>query len=288
MTGFGSAEGPAAGGRIRIDVRTVNHRHLNLALKVPGDLAPLEGDLRESLRRAFDRGHIGVSALWVEPPPRGLGGFSVNLERARAVVTGLTELKSRLGLAGEVDLAMVLRQPDVVSPGAGEEVAVTWPEIEPTLARAVAECKATRRREGNALAAELAHRLSLLEAAAGRIAGRAPERLVKERDRLRAAVSQLLEGRATDEQRLAQEIAFLADRLDITEELVRFSAHLAACRQILARDGPVGKELGFLVQELGRETNTMGSKANDGEIAQQVIAMKGELEKFREQLENLE
>jgi uncharacterized protein (TIGR00255 family) len=145
-----------------------------------------------------------------------------------------------------------------------------------------------RRREGAALAAELRHRLDLLEASAGIIARRAPERLVRERERLRAAVSELLAGAAVDEARLAQELAYLADKLDITEELVRFRAHVAACRDTLGADKPVGKQLGFLAQELGREVNTMGSKANDAEIAQQVIAMKGELEKFREQLENLE
>jgi len=101
-------------------------------------------------------------------------------------------------------------------------------------------------------------------------------------------VSELLDGRAVDEARLAQELAFQADRLDITEELVRFRAHIAAVREALAADRPAGKQLGFLAQELGREVNTMGSKANDAAIAQEVIAMKGELEKFREQLENLE
>ena len=112
--------------------------------------------------------------------------------------------------------------------------------------------------------------------------------MARERDRLRAAVTQLLDGRTVDEQRLAQELAFLADKLDITEELVRFAAHVAACREALGKDQPVGKQLGFLAQELGREVNTMGAKANDAEIVQQVVAMKGELEKFREQLENLE
>jgi uncharacterized protein (TIGR00255 family) len=165
---------------------------------------------------------------------------------------------------------------------------VTFAEVEPIVARAAEECKAMRRREGAALGAELRHRLDLLEASAGIIARRAPERLVRERERLRAAVSELLAGAAIDEARLAQELAYLADKLDITEELVRFRAHVAACREALAQDKPVGKQLGFLAQELGREVNTTGSKANDAEIAQRVIAMKGELEKFREQLENLE
>jgi uncharacterized protein (TIGR00255 family) len=145
-----------------------------------------------------------------------------------------------------------------------------------------------RAREGDALAVELRHRLDLLEESGETIAARAPSRLVRERERLRAAVTELLDGRQPDEGRLVQELAFHADRLDITEELVRFRAHLAAAREALAADRPVGKQLGFLAQELGREVNTMGSKANDVEITQQVIAMKGELEKFREQLENLE
>ena len=128
----------------------------------------------------------------------------------------------------------------------------------------------------------------LLEQGAQQIAARAPERLVRERDRLRGAVAQLLDGRTVDEERLAQELAFLADKLDITEELVRFKAHATAVREALTSDEPIGKRLGFLAQELGREVNTMGSKAGDAEIAQHVVAMKGELEKFREQLENLE
>jgi uncharacterized protein (TIGR00255 family) len=160
--------------------------------------------------------------------------------------------------------------------------------VEPIVARAAAECRAMRAREGAALAADLLARLAALEGSAAIIADRAPERLVRERDRLHASVTQLLAGRPLDDQRLAQEIALLADRLDITEELVRFRQHLVACRAALAGDKPAGKALGFLAQELGREVNTMGAKANDAVIQQAVIAMKGELEKFREQLENLE
>lgn len=288
MTGFGAAEGPAAEGRIRVEIRTVNHRHFNPSLKLPSDLAALEGELREQLRREFERGHIAVTVRWAEPPPRQATGFSVNVERARAMALALADLQARLGVPGEVDLAMLLRQPEVVTAGPEPEVMVAWADLEPTVAQAVAECKAMRAREGHILAEELRHRLTLLESAAQRIAARAPERLPRERDRLRAAVTQLLDGRPMDEQRLAQELAFLADKLDITEELVRLRAHLEASRVALAGKGPLGKQLGFLAQELGREVNTIGSKAGDAEITQQVILMKGELEKFREQLENLE
>jgi uncharacterized protein (TIGR00255 family) len=287
MTGFGAAEGPAAGGRLRIEIRTVNHRYFNLAAKLPSELSAVEGELRERLRREFDRGHVVVQGRWLEYPARA-GGFSVDLERARLVAGRLKELQSALGLGGEVTVELVARQPEVVSAGGDGMVELPWSEVEPIVAQAAAECRAMRRREGDALVAELRHRVTLLGAAAERVAARAPGRLVRERERLRAAVAALLEGRAVDEGRLAQELAFQADRLDITEELVRFRAHLAAVEEALAAERPVGKQLGFLAQEVGREVNTMGSKANDAEIAQEVVAMKGELEKFREQLENIE
>jgi uncharacterized protein (TIGR00255 family) len=287
MTGFGAAEGGVGGGRLRVEIRTVNHRYFNLAAKLPSDLGALEGDLRERLRREFDRGHLAVQARWTEYPERA-GGLAVDLHRARLVTARLRELQTALGLGGEISLELVARQPEVLSTTSEAATEVPWSEVEPIVAQAAADCRAMRAREGEALARELRHRLDLLETAAGLIAERAPGRLVRERDRLRTAVAELLDGRAADETRVAQEIAFQADRLDITEELVRFRAHVAAVREALEADRPAGKQLGFLAQELGREVNTMGSKANDAEISHQVIAMKGELEKFREQLENLE
>jgi uncharacterized protein (TIGR00255 family) len=287
MTGFGAAEGPVAGGRLRVEIRTVNHRHFNLAARLPSELASLEGELRERLRRDFDRGHLAVQARWAERPAQD-DELTVDLERARAVVARLRELQSALALPGDISLELVARQPEVFGTDGGDRAEVAWADVEPVVAQAAAECRAMRRKEGDVLADELRHRLDLLEAGARGVAERAPERVMRERDRLRGAVRELLDGRALDEQRLAQELAFLADKLDITEELVRFRAHVAAAREALAADRPAGKQLGFLAQELGREVNTMGAKANDAEIAHLVIAMKGELEKFREQLENLE
>src|SRR5579884_558165 len=243
MTGYGSAEGVVRGGRLAVEIRTVNHRYYSPQVKLPADLAALEGQVREWLRRGVERGHVTVTARWLEPPA-GSGGVVVDVERARQVVAAARELKKRLRLKGDVDLAFVARQPGA--------------------------------------------RLDALEAAARAIEARAPARLEAERARLQRAVADLAGGVALDEQRLAVESALLADRLDITEELVRLRAHLAACREALHADGAVGKRLGFLAQELGREVNTIGAKANDAAIAQGTIAMKGELEKLREQLENLE
>lgn len=286
MTGYGAGEAELAGGRVRIEVRTVNHRYFNLSLKIPQDLAALEAPFREFLKGAFERGHIAVSGRWATQPEIG-PAMSLDVERARPVVVRLRELRQALRLDGDIDLGLVLRQPELAGPPA-ESPEVPWEAVEPAAREAVEGCQAMREREGAALADELRLRLDLLETAAGEIARLAPERVVRERDRLRTAVRDLLDGAAPDETRVAQEIAFLADKLDITEEMVRFAAHVAAARLALGATGPVGKQLGFLAQEMGREVNTMGSKANDAGITAQVIVMKGELEKFREQLENLE
>jgi uncharacterized protein (TIGR00255 family) len=156
------------------------------------------------------------------------------------------------------------------------------------LDRAMADVVAMRRREGEALAADLAGRMTAMETHVSHVADRAPQRLEAERDRLRKAVADLLEGHTLDESRLSQEIALLADKLDITEELVRLRTHLDAFRETLREEGAIGKRLSFLGQEMLREVNTIGAKANDAEITHAVIGMKGELEKIREQVENLE
>ncbi len=150
MTGFGAAEGPAAGGRLRVEIRTVNHRHFNLAPKLPSDLSALEGDLRERLRREFDRGHVAVHARWTEYPERA-GGLAVDLDRARLVTARLRELQSALGLAGDVTVEMVARQPDVLSTTLEAAIEVPWTEVEPIVGHAAAECRAMRAREGAAL-----------------------------------------------------------------------------------------------------------------------------------------
>ena len=287
MTGFGSADGTVLGGRLRVEIRTVNHRYYNPQFKLVFELASVEGQLRERLRQLLDRGHVVVTARWVEAPPTD-GAVAVDLARARQVVAAAHELKKQLKLKGEIDLAFVARQPEVLSTHTDGAGAAAWIDVEPIVAQAAQEVLAMRTREGRALAADLSARLDALEAGAAAVAERAPARLAAELARLKQAVAELAGAVSVDPQRLAVEIALLADRVDINEELVRLRTHLAACRETLAGEAAVGKQLGFLAQELLREVNTIGSKANDAAITQTVIAMKGELEKFREQLENLE
>jgi uncharacterized protein (TIGR00255 family) len=287
MTGFGAAEGPAGKGQLRVEIRTVNHRFFNPAFKMPGELASLEAELRERLKREFARGHIAVSVRWADGGRSG-GTLQLNVDRAREAMARLRELQTAVGISGEISLELLARQMDVLSIDEPESAPIAWADVEPVVAQAALECRAMRRREGDALGAELGRRLEAIEQLGAAVEERAPERLVRERDRLRASVSQLLDGRSMDEARLAQELALHADRLDITEELVRLRAHLAAAGDALRLEDAVGKQLGFLAQEIGREINTIGSKANDATIGQLAIAMKGELEKFREQVENLE
>jgi len=287
MTGYGAAEGALGGGELALEVRTVNHRHLNVQFKLPHGLQRMESEVRARLRERLERGHATVFARWTLEPERPTE-VSLNLERARAMTEALRELKAALGLEGEIDLGFVARQPEVLSAGAPEEPALDAAELLAVLDEALDGVVAMREREGQALGRELSERLDNLERGLARIEERAPQRAERERDRLRAAVTELLDGRQLDEDRLSQEIALLADKLDVTEEIVRLKTHLEACRHTMGGGAAAGRQLAFLGQELLREINTIGSKANDGEIAQVVIGMKGELEKVREQVENIE
>lgn len=287
MTGYGEAEGDVGSRRLRAEIRTVNHRFFHFAPRLPSDLAALEASIRDRVRTDLERGHVSVSARWVEEHA-GEPAFTVDAGRAAQVLSRLRELQASLGLAGEPSLELVVRQPDVMTWQVPTTEPVTWEEVEPVFGAAATQCRAARAREGEALAGAIAESLDAMDRDAARIAELAPARLVRERDRLRQAVAELLDGTAPDETRLAQELALHADRLDIREEQVRLAAHVAACRAALGADGPVGKQLGFLAQEMGREVNTIGSKAADAEIAAAVIRLKGELERIREQLENLE
>ena len=200
-------------------------------------------------------------------------------------------MRVALGVPGEVDLAMLARFGDLFRAPEADAV----PEVDAAMLREMAEeamngLLALRRAEGARLREDMEGRLAAMSASLDGVAARAPERLVRERDRLRAAVRELSEQVGVDEDRLAREVAYLAERWDVNEEIVRFRAHLAAFREALELDGgePVGKRLGFLVQEMLREANTLGSKANDAGIAQASMAMKEEIERLREQVENVE
>ncbi|HXV86973.1 MAG TPA: YicC/YloC family endoribonuclease [Gemmatimonadales bacterium] len=287
MTGFGTADVSVAGGLLQVELRSVNHRHLNLHFKLPADLQRLESDLRDRIRDRVERGHVTVAARWLAEPVRE-GAARLDLGRAREYARLATELKSALALPGEVDLAWVARLPGVLQDGDTGRADVAAGEVLTALDAALAAMVSTRTIEGAALGAELERQVDVIERELAQVEQRAPARLAGERDRLQRAVAELLNGARLDEARLAQEIALHADRLDFREEIVRLRTHLAAARAALAATAACGRRLGFLGQEMLREINTIGSKANDAAIAHAVISMKEAVERFREQVENLE
>jgi uncharacterized protein (TIGR00255 family) len=287
MTGFGAAEGLVGRSRVTIEVRSVNHRYFSASLKLPGALSRWEGEVREALRRGVSRGHVTLTSR--ADRPDSTGATVIDEARVAEYVQRLRALQQRFGLDGGLDLSTVLRLPDVVTV-VGEDDQGTGEELVAIVDKAVAAMAVMREQEGVRLAAFLEDRLQVIEEAVDRLAARAPERVVEQRDRLREAVRELADGVSVDEGRLAQEVAILADRLDVQEELERFRSHLTAFRTALRGGSPdgVGKRLGFVLQEMLREANTTGSKANDVGLTRDVLIIKEELERAREQVENLE
>lgn len=287
MTGFGQAEGTVGTSRVLIEVRTVNHRFFSPSIKLPAAFGRWESEVREAMRLKVSRGHVTLSARSERLASQAI---SIDEQRFAAVVVQLRSLHDQHGLVGGVDLATVLRMPDVMGASSEDDDTGTVSELLVIVDRALDHLSRARSEEGARLAVILQERTEVVQGALQRIASRAPERLASQRDRLRAAVRELAEGVAIDEARLAQEIAILADRMDVSEELDRFQSHITAFRTILAGADaePVGKRLGFILQEMLREANTTGSKAADAAILHDVVSIKEELERIREQVENLE
>lgn len=288
MTGFGTADGAVGAMRVSVELRSVNHRFFNPSIKLPSALSKWEPEVRESLRKAISRGHVTVTAR-VERAAED--NAVIDEPKFASYVKRLMELKERYALEGSLDLGTVLRLPDVIRGQTEDEAEGTAAELVSIVERAAAALNASRESEGMRLRSFLSERIAQVEGAVGRIAERAPQRITEQHERLRNNVAELTSGVQVDEQRLAVEIALLADRLDVGEELERFHSHLAAFRETLAGsggEGGVGKRLGFLLQELLREANTTGSKANDTAMTREVLSIKEELERIREQVENLE
>jgi uncharacterized protein (TIGR00255 family) len=267
-------------------LRSVNHRFFNATIKLPAELSRWEGEVREALRKRLSRGHITLNAR----VDRGVAGPPlIDEERFEAYVGLLRDLKNRFGLAGDVDVATVLRMPDVMSSisEGSEGEASAFLELVDAAAQNLVN---SRQQEGERLGTYLLDRLAIVEAALSRIGQRAPQRLIEQRARTLESIKHIANGVQVDEQRLAMEIAIQADRLDVQEELSRFGSHVVAFRRSVSdgSEDPVGKRLGFLLQEMLREANTTGSKANDSAILADVVTVKEELERIREQVENLE
>lgn len=287
MTGFGTAEGEVGPLRVAVELRSVNHRFFNPSIKLPSALARWESDVREALRQRVSRGHVTLTARIERRADAAAGIDEAAFEQS---LTQLRALKKRFKLGGELDVATVLRVPGVISGGSDDVVIESAEGLVALVDASVVALMRMREAEGKRMGDVISERLAIVAGALDRIAARAPARIAAQRDKLRANVQEIAGGVAVDEQRLALEIAILAERVDVGEELDRFRSHITAFRETLrAEDGePVGKRLGFLMQEMLREANTTGSKANDAAMQKDVVLVKEELERIREQVENLE
>lgn len=291
MTGFGDAELDTPAGRLRIEVKTVNHRFFNANVKTPHGFDRFERAIVEVLKTHIQRGHVSAS-LSIDRSHAEVGqGVNVDLDKARGYRDALSALHRELDLDDPPSLAMLARFTDVFRAPETDRTAGVEPEDVDRVTDAAAEaCKRMRSQEGERLHVDLVGRLDAIGTQLDVVDARAPERLVEHRDRLREAVRALSEQVEVDEERLAREIAFLAEKWDLNEEVVRFRSHIELFHEALdgTAEEPVGKRLGFLVQEMHREANTIGSKANDTEVGHASVAIKEEIERLREQIENVE
>ncbi len=286
MTGFGRGTSSGNGVETVVEIQTVNNRFLDVTLRGGREVAALESKVRDLIRERLERGKVTVSITW---HGESEGEPQADLQKAKAYHEALLSLKDELSLTGDVDLAIVAGFRDVISSTTMEhDDDVAWEYTGPGVKAALEALVGMREREGEALAADLSQRFVQLQASLQQIEELAPGRTTAYAERLKARVEEMFEGISLDEDRIHHEIAIFADRIDISEEGTRLKSHLDQARTLMEGAAPAGRQLNFLLQEMHREVNTLGSKANDQEISHLVVGMKEELEKIREQVQNIE
>lgn len=288
MTGYGKGEAAYAGGRIVVELRCVNHRYGEISVKLPRVLMPFENEIKKRVAEKLNRGKIDVFIQLESAAQAGVP--TANLPLARGYYRALTSIREALGLAEEVDLALIAAQRDVIAVSAEAEAAIEEipAELVEALEAGLARVDQMRSFEGESLRADFKKRRETLAELIARVEKRAPSVVAEYAQKLKERIQALTQESGLPEERVALEVALLADKCDITEELVRLESHLRQFDETLERSEPVGRKLDFLLQEINREVNTIGSKANDAEIAACVVELKGELEKIREQVQNVE
>jgi uncharacterized protein (TIGR00255 family) len=288
MTGFGRAEGETTWGKVVVESRSVNHRYCDINIKLPKRLTLFENRIKEIIRSEVSRGRIDVS-LRLDTVGEERVQLSVDLELAQQYYRVLQELKEKLQLKDDITLNLLAGTKDIIT--AKEEsgdIEPYWEEILPILKQSFKNMDDMKRFEGESLTKDLQKRLEHIAQQLQMIKQQFPAHLKAAFSRLHERLRSLLEGMEIDPLRFQQEVAFLGERTDITEEIVRAESHLAQFCSLLGGNEPVGRKMDFLLQEIHREVNTVSAKANDAEISQRVVEMKSELEKIREQVQNIE
>jgi len=288
MTGYGHGEASEEGITAIAEVRSVNSRYFEVNTRLPRSLSLRENDVRETVRAKAGRGKINVVVSIERESANGIP-LKINKAAAKSYVKLLNDLRKTSGIKEKVTLDHLLKFSEVIEAGELESAdEKEWTVAEKALTKALDELRLMRQKEGNELRKDLEVRIQSLEGKIDLIEKLSKESIPEQRTRLRERIQQLLTNGAVDENRLELEIALLADKLDVTEECVRFRSHNKFFLEALINEESAGRKLNFLVQEMNREANTVGSKAADATIAHLIVEVKEELEKIREQLQNVE
>lgn len=289
MTGYGRGEAGSDAKGFTVEIRSVNHRFCEVVTRLPKSYAALEDRVRKTIQEKISRGRLDVFITVNNFDCGKNKSVSVDKELAQAYFNALQELADTVGAIGNISAVELARLPDVlVLEEKQEDLETVWSAMLAAVQQATDNLVVMREQEGRRLAEDILHRIDIIEQINNEVSERAPLVVEDYRERMRQRIQELLGDVDLDENRLATEVAFFADRGNITEEIVRLRSHFKQIREAMKAPEPVGRKLDFLVQELNREVNTIGSKANDTQISTQVIAAKSEIEKIREQVQNIE
>lgn len=288
MTGFGRGSVRIKGGKITVEIKTINHKFFDASLKLPNGLSVFEDRVKEILQKRVGRGKIILNLSYEGSGLKG-GRVSINAQAAKSYFHELVKLRRELGLRDEITTKDIVALPGVVSYEVSEStLAEAWPKVKDAVEKSIDHLIADRRKEGRSIYVDLTARAKLIEKMLGAIKARAYLNIEEYRKRFADRIKDLTGGKEIDRGRLEIEVAIFAKNCDISEEITRLSNHLVNFTRTIAGPGEVGKKIDFIAQELHREINTIGSKASDFKISKNVIEIKGEIEKIREQAKNLE
>jgi uncharacterized protein (TIGR00255 family) len=290
MTGYGRAEAVLMGRKFAVEMKSVNHRFLEISLRLPGLLAPLETQIKKRIGERCSRGRIEATVrVDMEGNAESDGRYALNLPLLKNYHALLGQMKEELSLEGEITLAMLTGFRDIFVPTeSAQNPEILWESLAQCFDEAIGALNEMREREGQSLRRDLEERLAQLAVVLESIAVRSPQVVLDYQKRLADRVRELSGGMVVDEGRLLQEVAMMAEKSDITEEIVRFRSHIEQFHDLFQGADAGGRKIDFLIQEMGREINTIGSKSSDAGISRDVIEIKSELAKLREQVQNLE
>ena len=289
MTGYGRVDAGKDGFKFTVELNSINRKQSDISINLPKELIELESRIRDEINAHLSRGRINVVVAFHRSNAKAEDQVELDMGLAKAYHRAIQKLQKEIKLNGSLTLDTILRAPGVMKLAETTvDAESVWPHVEAALRKAIGGLVKMREKEGKFLANDLSERLSLLEGGLELIRKTAPEIITRYREQLHARIKEAGLDVSLDDERLVKEVVFFADRADISEEITRLSSHLKQFRDCLKSNEPVGRTLDFLAQEMGREINTIGSKANAAKISQQVVKMKAELEKIREQIQNIE